>query len=41
MRKLDRLREELGDAPANWFEALTGTPWPANPDDIRYSEAAE
>ena len=41
VRKLDRLREEHGDAPAAWFEALTGTPWPATPDAIRYSEAAE
>ena len=41
VRKLDRLREELGDAPAQWFEALTGTPWPLSPNDAVYSEAAE
>jgi type IV secretion system protein VirB4 len=41
VRKLDRLRDELGDAPAHWFEALTGTPWPATGDDALYSEAAE
>ena len=41
VRKLDRLRDELGDAPAGWFEALTGTPWPAAGDDTLYSEAAE
>lgn len=27
-RLLDRLRADLGDHPACWFEALTGTPWP-------------
>ena len=41
VRKLDRLREELGDAPAQWFEALTGTPWPLSANDAVYSEAAE
>ncbi|MDH7637789.1 VirB4 family type IV secretion/conjugal transfer ATPase [Sphingomonas oryzagri] len=41
VRKLDRLREELGDAPAAWFEALTGTPWPVTGDEPAYSEAAE
>jgi type IV secretion system protein VirB4 len=41
VRKLDRLRDQSGDAPAGWFEALTGTPWPATGDDTLYSEAAE
>jgi type IV secretion system protein VirB4 len=41
VRKLDRLRDELGDAPARWFEALTGTPWPVIGDEPAYSEAAE
>jgi type IV secretion system protein VirB4 len=41
VRRLDRLREEHGDAPAAWFEALTGTPWPVAADDDAYSEAAE
>lgn len=41
VRKLDRLRDELGDAPAAWFEALTGTPWPVAGDEPAYSEAAE
>ncbi|WP_454883859.1 VirB4 family type IV secretion/conjugal transfer ATPase [Sphingomonas oryzagri] len=41
VRKLDRLRDELGDAPAAWFEALTGTPWPVTGDEPAYSEAAE
>ena len=41
VRRLDRLREEHGDAPALWFEALTGTPWPVAADPAVYSEAAE
>jgi type IV secretion system protein VirB4 len=41
VRKLDRLREERGDAPAYWFEALTGTLWPVEAEDRLYSEAAE
>ncbi|HEY0271446.1 MAG TPA: VirB4 family type IV secretion/conjugal transfer ATPase [Sphingomonas sp.] len=41
VRRLDRLREEHGDAPAGWFQALTGTPWPGDGDDLAYSEAAE
>jgi type IV secretion system protein VirB4 len=41
VRKLDRLREDLGDTPAAWFEALTGTPWPVTGDEPAYSEAAE
>jgi type IV secretion system protein VirB4 len=41
VRKLDRLREDLGDAPAAWFQALTGTPWPVVGDEPSYSEAAE
>ncbi|RVU07572.1 VirB4 family type IV secretion/conjugal transfer ATPase [Novosphingobium umbonatum] len=27
-RRLDALRAERGDHPSQWFEALTGTPWP-------------
>lgn len=29
-RLLDRLRADRGDHPADWFEALTGTPWPGD-----------
>jgi len=32
VRRLDVLRQELGDAPADWFPALTGTPWPGAAD---------
>jgi type IV secretion system protein VirB4 len=28
VRKLDMLRESLGDAPAEWYPALTGRAWP-------------
>lgn len=31
VRELDRLREELGDHPAHWFEPLTGAPWMGDP----------
>jgi type IV secretion system protein VirB4 len=46
VRKLDRLREDLGDHPARWFQALTGTRWPAastadDDGEPAYSEAAE
>ncbi|MBX7459248.1 VirB4 family type IV secretion/conjugal transfer ATPase [Qipengyuania sp. 1NDH17] len=35
VRRLDLLREAMGDAPADWFPALTGTAWPGGPDDAR------
>jgi len=41
VRRLDRLRATHGDAPAGWFEALTGTPWPGDSDEMPLSEAAE
>lgn len=28
LRRLDRLRAELGDDPAQWYADLTGAPWP-------------
>ena len=28
VRRLDLLREAVGDAPADWYPALTGHPWP-------------
>jgi type IV secretion system protein VirB4 len=28
VRRLDRLRAELGDHPARWLPALTGAAWP-------------
>lgn len=33
VRRLDLLREAMGDAPADWFPALTGTAWPGGPSD--------
>ncbi len=33
VRRLDLLREALGDAPAEWFPALTGTKWPGGAND--------
>ena len=35
VRRLDALRQALGDAPADWFPALTGVAWPGGPDDAR------
>jgi type IV secretion system protein VirB4 len=28
VRRLDLLREAVGDEPSAWFPALTGRPWP-------------
>jgi type IV secretion system protein VirB4 len=39
VRRLDALRYELGDDPADWYEALTGAPWPA--PSRAFAEAAE
>ena len=33
VRRLDLLREALGDAPADWFPALTGSAWPGGAND--------
>jgi len=47
VRKLDRLREQYGDAPSAWYPALTGAIWPgqeeATNDDTGpiWTEAAE
>ncbi len=42
VRRLDVLRAEYGDAPANWYPALTGTSWPGESDDgTLWTEAAE
>ena len=30
VRRLDLLREALGDNPADWYPALTGRPWPGD-----------
>ncbi|MCZ8172893.1 MAG: VirB4 family type IV secretion/conjugal transfer ATPase, partial [Brevundimonas sp.] len=41
VRRLDVLRAELGDEPAAWYPALTGTPWPTDGDAAAWIEAAE
>ena len=47
VRRLDLLRQAVGDAPAEWFPALTGSAWPggaqdsAHNDDIQWGLAAE
>ena len=38
VRRLDLLREAMGDAPADWFPALTGTAWPGGPDHAHGDE---
>ena len=44
VRRLDQLRAEYGDAPAAWYPALTGAPWPGESEQASsalWSEAAE
>jgi len=44
VRRLDLLREAVGDAPAAWYPALTGRAWPdgpGDPDDDTMWQAAE
>jgi len=41
VRRLDRLRETVGDAPAAWYPLLTGKAWPGSPDTSHIDEAAE
>jgi type IV secretion system protein VirB4 len=41
VRRLDGLRAMLGDDPAVWHEALTGTPWPGKNAGLPYADAAE
>ncbi len=43
VRRLDLLREAVGDAPEAWYPALTGRAWPgdADPDADPVSQAAE
>lgn len=43
VRRLDLLREALGDAPSAWYPALTGKPWPdgAQAEDDTMWQAAE
>lgn len=39
VRRLDELRETLGDAPSNWWTALTGAVWPGGPADAEVVSA--
>jgi hypothetical protein len=32
VRALDSLRESYGDKPEKWYEHLTKTPWPGDPN---------
>jgi type IV secretion system protein VirB4 len=45
VRRLDLLREAVGDNPADWYPALTGRAWPGtkSPDDDDFAawEVAE
>ncbi len=41
VRRLDMLRGQVGDAPADWYPLLTGQPWPAAAEPLLYAEAAE
>ena len=44
VRRLDLLREAVGDDPAQWYPTLTGRAWPGDPiPDLRFGtwEAAE
>ena len=41
VRRLDLLREAMGDAPADWFPALTGTAWPGGANDTALDEDFE
>ena len=38
VRRLDLLRQAMGDAPADWYPTLTGTAWPGGPDDERVDD---
>ncbi|MFN2099887.1 VirB4 family type IV secretion/conjugal transfer ATPase [Altererythrobacter sp. MF3-039] len=40
VRRLDLLREAVGDAPADWYPALTGHGWPAGANDLDEGELA-
>lgn len=41
VRRLDLLREAVGDAPADWFPTLTGTAWPGGANDLADDDFAE
>lgn len=41
VRRLDLLREAVGDAPADWFPSLTGSAWPGGANDADAGDGAE
>ncbi|MGI8943134.1 MAG: VirB4 family type IV secretion/conjugal transfer ATPase, partial [Qipengyuania sp.] len=45
VRRLDLLRDAVGDSPADWYPTLTGSAWPGGPGDdlgeIAFEQAAE
>jgi type IV secretion system protein VirB4 len=41
VRRLDALRDQRGDAPADWYQALTGQPWPHDGDDLAEFDLAD
>lgn len=41
VRRLDLLREAMGDNPADWFPALTGHGWPENDGEVEKGEIAQ
>jgi type IV secretion system protein VirB4 len=41
VRRLDSLRAEYGDAPADWYPVLTGQPWPGDESDPSLLVAAQ
>jgi type IV secretion system protein VirB4 len=43
VRRLDMVRDQVGDDPRRWYPMLVGQPWPgaANDEDERWLEAAE
>jgi type IV secretion system protein VirB4 len=40
VRRLDLLRDAVGDAPADWFPSLTGTAWPGGLNDSGANDVA-
>jgi type IV secretion system protein VirB4 len=41
VRRLDALRAEYGDAPSDWYPALTGREWPGEAEHSQLMVAAE
>jgi type IV secretion system protein VirB4 len=41
VRRLDLLREAVGDDPADWYPALTGKAWPKDPLNARNDDGRD